>query len=150
MVLAGLGAVALTISSAQHATLALDIGGARAYQAARAGSEWGIYQLLASSDPATAAYRSNCQAASYAAASSAPPTTAALQSLTGLAATLSSYTVTVACGSGGAAYSEGGNSVWVYLLEATACNQPHAGACPNSVDPDVHYVERRLRLTISD
>ncbi len=46
VVLAALGAAMLTFSSAQHVGSAMDVQGARAYQAARAGIEWGAYQAL--------------------------------------------------------------------------------------------------------
>lgn len=46
VVLAALGTAMLTFSSAQHAGAAMDVQGARAYQAARAGIEWGAYQML--------------------------------------------------------------------------------------------------------
>ena len=46
LVLAALGAAMLTFSSAQHAGSAMDVQGARALQAARAGIEWGAYQAL--------------------------------------------------------------------------------------------------------
>lgn len=48
VVLAALGAAMLVFSSAQHASSAMDIQGARAYHAARAGIEWGAYQVLRS------------------------------------------------------------------------------------------------------
>ena len=46
VVLAALGAAMLTFSSAQHVGSAMDVQGARALQAARAGIEWGAYQAL--------------------------------------------------------------------------------------------------------
>jgi|GEM_PF-227889 len=46
VVLAVLGAFMATFSSIQHTTSAMDVRGAQAYQAARAGAEWGIYQAL--------------------------------------------------------------------------------------------------------
>lgn len=46
VVLAALGAAMLTFSSTQHVGSAMDVQGARAYQAARAGIEWGVYQAL--------------------------------------------------------------------------------------------------------
>lgn len=46
VVLAALGAAMLTFSSAQHVGSAMDVQGARAYQAARAGIEWGAYRAL--------------------------------------------------------------------------------------------------------
>ncbi|MEQ1623020.1 MAG: hypothetical protein ABL919_16620 [Methylococcales bacterium] len=58
VILAGLGAYALNISSVQQATSTQDVQGARAYQAARAGVEWAAYQVLA---PGTTAL-ANCPA----------------------------------------------------------------------------------------
>lgn len=51
LLMAGLAAFMASILSATHVNLAADIGGSRAYQAARAGAEWGIFQL----DPNAAA-----------------------------------------------------------------------------------------------
>lgn len=46
VVLAGLGVAMVSLSTVQHTTSALDVQGARAYQAARAGIEWGLYRKL--------------------------------------------------------------------------------------------------------
>lgn len=46
VILAGLGAFVVSISTTQSITFAQDIQGARAYQAARAGLEWGISRWL--------------------------------------------------------------------------------------------------------
>lgn len=46
LVLAALGGFIATVSTTQHAGSALDVQGARALQAARAGTEWGLYQAL--------------------------------------------------------------------------------------------------------
>ena len=46
VVIAALGTFAVTISTTQHMGAAQDVMGARAYQAARAGIEWGAYRLL--------------------------------------------------------------------------------------------------------
>jgi len=46
VILAALGAAMVTFSGAQQATVAMDIQSARAYQAARAGIEWGAYRAL--------------------------------------------------------------------------------------------------------
>jgi MSHA biogenesis protein MshP len=51
VILAGLGAYAVNLSTTQNATSLQDVQGARAYQMARAGVEWAAYQALA---PATA------------------------------------------------------------------------------------------------
>ncbi|HLO63430.1 MAG TPA: hypothetical protein VK165_10775 [Azonexus sp.] len=45
MLMAVLAAVIANVVSTAHVNLAADIGGVRAYQAARAGAEWGMYQL---------------------------------------------------------------------------------------------------------
>jgi MSHA biogenesis protein MshP len=49
VVLAGLGTMAVTFFTAQQQSSALDVQGSRAYQAARAGIEWGAYQVLVNS-----------------------------------------------------------------------------------------------------
>jgi len=46
VVLAGLGVAMVSFFSVQQTVSALDIQGARAYQAARAGIEWGLYRQL--------------------------------------------------------------------------------------------------------
>lgn len=46
VILAGLGAYALNITSIQQRTSLQDVQGSRAYQAARAGVEWAAYQVL--------------------------------------------------------------------------------------------------------
>lgn len=46
VVLAALAAFIVTISAVQHTTVSAAVHGARAYQAARTGIEWGIYQAL--------------------------------------------------------------------------------------------------------
>jgi MSHA biogenesis protein MshP len=58
VILAGLGAYAVNISTLQQATSTQDVQGARAYQMARAGVEWAAYQVLA---PGTANL-ANCPA----------------------------------------------------------------------------------------
>lgn len=45
LLMAVLAAVIANVVSTAHVNLAADIGGARAYQAARAGAEWGMYKL---------------------------------------------------------------------------------------------------------
>jgi MSHA biogenesis protein MshP len=46
VVIAALGTFAVTLSTSQQQSAALDVLGSRAYQAARAGIEWGAYQAL--------------------------------------------------------------------------------------------------------
>ncbi|OFZ68022.1 MAG: hypothetical protein A2Z01_02470 [Betaproteobacteria bacterium RBG_16_58_11] len=96
VVLAGLGAAMVSISTAQHTTVAMDIQSARAYQAARAGIEWGAYQTL-----------------KVANACSASPST-----LTFAGTPLASFTATVTCSS--TTHSEGANTVTLFVLTSNA------------------------------
>jgi MSHA biogenesis protein MshP len=119
VVLATLGAFILSVSSSQQMGSALDVQGARAYQAARAGIEWGLFRQLQ-------------QGSCVAATSFVPP-----------AATLTGFTVTVTCTA--AVDANGGPTV--YSLTSTACSEPNGGACPNTINPGPLYVERRLEAT---
>jgi MSHA biogenesis protein MshP len=98
--------------------------GGRAYQAARAGIEWALYQQRwASADPCASGYT----------------TSFALPAGT----TLSNYTVTVQCAITTL------STLKRYRIIATACNQPASGACPNaSNSPD--YVQRRIQIEIGE
>lgn len=93
VVIAALGTFAITLSTTQQMGAALDVQGARAYQAARAGIEWGAFQVLRNG---------NCPATPLAA----------------LPGTLATFTVTVSCAS--AATTEGGAAVTIYQLVSTA------------------------------
>ena len=113
VVLSALGVALLSVSTMQHAESALDVQGARAYQAARAGMEWGVYRqrvygsCVASSDfvlPANGA--------------------------------LSGFSVTVRCTPAAGALPR-------FQVIATACNQPVGGVCATANatnNPD--YVQR--------
>ena len=101
VVLAGLGAAMVTISTSQHTTVAMDIQSARAYQAARAGIEWGAYQALQTPlPPGFTCPLLPAAAASY-----------ILTPFTG-------FTTTVTCSS--TAHSEGANTVTMFVLTSTA------------------------------
>ncbi|NIR58079.1 MAG: hypothetical protein GWO02_00440 [Gammaproteobacteria bacterium] len=50
VVLAAIGAYALTVGSVQRETTALSMQGGRAYHAARSGLQWGLYRALADGD----------------------------------------------------------------------------------------------------
>lgn len=94
VVIAALGTFAVTLSTIQQQSAALDVQGARAYQAARAGIEWGAYQALRNS---------SCLATTPLAA---------------LPNTLANFTVTVTCTS--AATTEAGAPVTMYQLTSIA------------------------------
>ncbi|MDO8291698.1 MAG: hypothetical protein Q7T29_02330 [Gallionella sp.] len=97
VVIAALGAFAVTLSTTQQQSSALDVLGARAYQAARTGIEWGAYQILRNGG-------------ACAAATTLPAGT--------LAGTLSGFDVTVNCVS--TAHTEAGLPVTIYQLTSTA------------------------------
>lgn len=143
--LAVLGAAITRVFSMTSVGESYDFNGARAYQAARTGVEWVAYQVLKGACSG-GDYCALCRSATYEAPTS--------QTLGGLPGDLSAFAVTVTCGSGGAAYSEGGGAVWVYKITANACNQPGAtGACPNTTAAAVAslgYAERQISLTISN
>lgn len=120
VVLVALGAFIVNVSTNQQIGSALDVQGVRAYEAARAGIEWGLYRQLRNT---------SCAGAT----SFVPP-----------APTLANYTVTVSCV---ATPGTNGGPV-TYTVVSTACNQPAAGACPNTA-PGSRYVERRLDVTFN-
>lgn len=147
VVLAALGAFIVNISTNQQIGSALDVQGVRAYQAARAGIEWGVYQVQATTaynfsygSPATAvgAASPNLRACP----GGASPST---NSFTPGATTLATFAVTVTC----TQTTDGTGGPTIYRVVATACNQPIAGwtatttACPNA-SPGNLYIERRL------
>lgn len=94
VVIAALGTFAVTLSTTQQRSAALDVLGSRAYQAARAGIEWGAFQALRNG---------SC---------------AATQPLAALPNTLSGFTVTVLCTQ--TSYNEAGTTVNMYQLLSTA------------------------------
>jgi MSHA biogenesis protein MshP len=133
VILALLGVFIVSVTGLQQSSQALDVQGVRAYQAARAGIEWGAYQVL---DP-------NNSLGVNLPSCPAPTTT-----LTGLADSLSVFAVTVTCASFDA--TEGNRNVRVFQITATGCNSPGVGppaSCPAA--PSSGYVERQLQATFS-
>lgn len=120
VVLAALGVAMVTIFTSQQAASSLDVQGARAYQAARAGVEWGLFQQLRNG---------SCNAA---------PTSFALPK----DSALDGFVVTVTCTRIGA------DPLTRHVIVATACSlQPDDGSCPAASDsPD--YVQRRIEVQI--
>lgn len=117
--LAAIGAYLLTISTGQVAAASQDEQAARAYQAARAGIDWGAYQVLINS-------------------SCVPSQTIPLQQ------GLLGFWVKVDCTSI-PPETEGSASIAPYLLVATGCNRSACGP----VNTDATYVERQLELTLT-
>jgi len=125
VVIAALGTFAVTLSTTQHQSAAMDVMGSRAYQAARAGIEWTAYQVANSASNAMSAV--TCA------------TTFAQGSLGG---TLSPFAVTVNCSA--ASHPEGTdalgatNYIWIYDVSAVAVT----GGSPG----DQNYVERVISV----
>jgi MSHA biogenesis protein MshP len=121
VVIAALGTFAVTVSTTQQQSTALDVMGSRAYQASRAGIEWGAFQVLRNT---AGAFATACLAGTPS------------QALTGLPNTLANFTVAVTCSS--VSTTDGGTPLTVYQLTSTA-NQ---GVSPS-------YVERVISVTIA-
>lgn len=126
VMLAAISAYLLTISTLQVQAAAQDEAGARAYQSARTGIDWGAYQIL----------RAPAQAFATACAAGASTQTIAL------AGQLAGFSVAVTC-QAGAAQTEGASTFRAYTITATGCNQ---AGCPGTAS--AIYVERQLRVSL--
>jgi MSHA biogenesis protein MshP len=126
VVLASLGAMMTTFFTAQQQTSAVDVLDVRAYQAARAGVEWGAFQLT-QSGVVGGAFATACQ----------PGPTSSSVPLTGA---LSVYSVTVECSATSA--MEGADTTWIYDLTSTASGVNQA--VPGGGD----YVESKLQVLV--
>lgn len=121
VVLTALGGFIATVSTSQHAASALDILSARAYQAARAGTEWGLHRaLMDSAQPSTA-----CSAVGVS---------------TDLGQ-IDSMTVSVSCSH--SLITESGANTYIYTITATACNRPN---CATADPASPNYVERVITV----
>ena len=123
VVLAGLVAYLTTVSSTSQAASAADFNSARAYQAARAGIEWGAYQVLRDSG---GAFTTTCNGGT------------ATSNLT-----LGAFTASVTCTS--ASLTEGASTLRAYRIVSNGCDQP---ACP-AVTSSATYVEREFAVSIT-
>lgn len=126
VVLAALGTFMVTFSTVQHTTSMQDIQGARAYQAARTGIEWGVFQILQNNGGAP--FPSNCR-----------PGSAPTQTLPALGGTLTGFTVNVNCSA--TQYTEGVNTFWVYQITSTA-------TVTGSAVGQISYIQRQIQATI--
>ncbi len=135
VVLAALGAFMVTMSTVQHTTSAQDVQGSRAYQAARAGIEWGVYQVMNpenTNPPAT-----NPQVTPFNPQYNCANATPTAPNILALGGTLSGFTVAVACVR--TIHDEGGSRISVYALTSTAMSGAAGGSS---------YIERQLRATV--
>jgi MSHA biogenesis protein MshP len=121
VVLSGIGAAVVTLSMAQHTSSAYDVLGARAYEAARSGVDFAMYDL---------AINKRCVTTNLA-----------------LPATLAGFTVTVQCAQTPMLMADGTTDLKPVRITATACNQPAGGACPNAA-PGPDYVQRVVQATL--
>lgn len=126
VVLGSLGTMMVTFFAAQQQSSALDVMGSRAYQASRAGIEWGAFQIA----------QSSVAGGVFIAACTPGPTASNLPTLAG--STLSGFAISVSCFS--TAHSDvsaTSGSITVYELTSTA-TQNTVGT------PD--YIERVLNV----
>jgi MSHA biogenesis protein MshP len=126
-VLAALGTYAATLAITQHRTSLQDAMGTRALQAARAGIEWGLFQILQGPNGGGIACDAN----------GAPNAVV----LPAVAATLTSFSVNVSC-QRFAPVMEGQATTTIYRLVSTATS----GAAVGAAD----YVERRITVTVAN
>jgi MSHA biogenesis protein MshP len=128
VVLAVLSTAIVRLAVVQQSSATMDILGVQAYQAARSGLEWGLYQRLRVQAPGIGCFAS--------------PTTFAMPQDGGL----SQFTVTVTCTA--APGNVAGNTTNRWTIAAVACNQPGPAGCPNpSTDED--YVQRRVQAELN-
>ncbi len=124
VVLGGIAVFIGRVSTMQTQSSALDEEGAMAYQAARAGLEWGIYRAIIIDDGSG----SSCTATT---SFNLPVPITALNTV--------NYPVTVTCTS--KPENEGGIPIRVYLITSNANNAAAIGS--------KFHVERRLTVTVS-
>ena len=124
LLMAVLAAAITSMVSTSHVNLAADIGGARAYQAARAGAEWGIFQL----DP-------NAQ-------------TAALPACVNGTPAVPGHTVTVTCTSTN--HSEAGRSIRIYRIVSLAvANGVRAPGIERQIEVTVEKCRDPVNITVA-
>jgi MSHA biogenesis protein MshP len=135
VILAVLAASIVSLGTAQQTSSALDLMSAKAWQAARAGNEWGLYKALHGEDWDGVA--TNCNTAARSA-------TLNLVADTG-------FQVSVSCASW--LYNEGESSpgtartLRVYRIQAVACP---AAPCPSADGSGFAYVERSRAVIATD
>jgi MSHA biogenesis protein MshP len=125
VVIAGLAAAMVTVFTAQQTGSQLDQQGTRAYQAARAGIEWGLFR---------ARQAGSCEDPSTSTSTFALPA----------ASNLAGFTVTVRCRQTGTA---GEAATPIRVITATACNQPTGGVCGSPVN-NLDFVQRVIEVQL--
>lgn len=125
VVLAGLAVAVVSLTTTQQAASVQDVQGQRAYQAAKAGTEWAMYIALRKGTQPTPAATLGC-ANNFAETVAMP------------AGSLAGFTVTVRCDAAVDGH---------ITIVSTACNQPAGGACPNATR-GAEYVQRVLTVQL--
>ncbi len=139
VVLAALGAFIVNISSSQQIGSALDVQGVRAYHAARAGIEWGLYQVQS-----TPAYNFSYGNVPPLEVGKANPNDRSCANVSPNPSSFDvfGFSVTVSC----AAHDDGATGgPTIYMITSTAC-LPAGSICPNA-SPGSLYIERRLDVS---
>jgi MSHA biogenesis protein MshP len=126
VVLAALGVAMVSVSSVQNQSSAMDVQGVRAYQAARAGIEWGLYQQQ---------IKQGCTTTPLSANITFPAGTS-----------LAGFTASVSCIHTSDVTS---SALDTYVMTSTACNQPDAtGTCTKSNTNNRDYVQRVVEVRL--
>jgi MSHA biogenesis protein MshP len=115
------------LSGTQQLGAAQDLLASRAYQAARAGAEWGVHRALRD-DPGAACGDIGAGVGR----------TFAVSAIAG-------FSVTVTCAE--SSHNEAGESRSMYVVTATACNLV-PGPCLAGVPGSATYVERQLQVVV--
>jgi MSHA biogenesis protein MshP len=126
--LAAIGAYLLTVTNVQVESTTKDELGGRAYQAARAGLEWGTYRVLRD----------------LSCAPGPGPIVITFPTVPPASAHLAGFYAEVTCVDFGPE-TEGGGTVNTFRIVSTGCNlNPCSPGAPGST-----YVERQLQLTVT-
>ena len=121
VVIGVLASFIVTISVNQHLSISSDVEQTRAYEAARSGIEWGLFKQLRQSSCSNQVNMNH------------------------LSDQMSQFTVSVRCQK----IIDPHHGPTGYRIESTACNQPTAGQCPNTDNPDRFYIERRIEVKLN-
>lgn len=129
VILAALAAFLVSVGGGQQLGHAQDVAGIRAFQAAKSGVDWGVFQVLNTSG----AFRTACN------------TGATSQNLPALR-NMEGFSVVVECVARND--NEGAGTLRSYRVTATACS---TAACPNTAaDLPNLYVERRISAVVAN
>lgn len=122
VVLGGLAGWMMQLTVVTQAQDVLAIEGERAYRAAQAGLESGIYSVSSGGGCAT-------------------------QNIT-FSGELARFTASVSCVSSTA--NEAGSVLTFYRITSIACNETASGACPNSAPTLAEYAERQVTVSLEE